>query len=664
MRTEGFSALAGKARGRQRPQRRLCHALALACALAVSPAAAQTTITDIGTLDPASAVPGKPPGYSPYAGRNFPSRVFWGDTHLHTSASLDAGAFGTRLGFEDAYRFARGEELTASGGERVKLSRPLDFLVISDHSDNMGFFPALFAGKPEMLADPTGRRWYDMVQAGGEEGVKAALEIIDSFSRGTFPPALQFLPGSEGFRSTWEQIIAAAEKYNEPGRFTSFIGYEWTSQVPPGNNLHRVVVYRDGGDKAIQTLPFTTYPPLGSTTPEDLWKHLQAYEDKTGGRVLAIPHNGNLSNGWMFPTETNPVTGEPLSADYAKTRAHWEPLYEVTQIKGDGEAHPYLSPNDELAGYELWDKGNLNLSEVKKPEMLQSEYARTALQTGLQLEAKLGVNPYKFGMVGSTDSHTSLPAVEEENFFGKHTGAEPKPNRATHEFMRNGDVFLMGWQMVASGYAGVWATDNTREALWDAMRRKEVYATTGPRMLVRFFGGWDFTEADARSRSPAFAGYAKGVPMGGDLRAAPDGKAPSFLVAALKDPLSGNLDRIQIMKGWIDAGGARQEKVYDVVWSDNRVPGADGKLPPVGNTVDVATATWTNSIGASELIAAWTDPDFDPALRAVYYARVIEIPTPRWTAYDAVRFGVKMPPDAPMFGQERAYTSPIWYTPG
>jgi hypothetical protein len=635
----------------------------LAMALA-SPALGQSTITDIGTLDAATAAPGKPPGYSPYAGRNFPSRVFWGDTHLHTSASLDAGAFGTRLGFEDAYRFARGEELTASGGERVKLARPLDFLVISDHSDNMGFFPALFAGKPEMLADPTGRRWYNLVQAGGEQGVQAALEIIDSFSRGTFPPALQFLPGSEGFRSTWEQIVAAADKYNEPGRFTAFIGYEWTSQVPPGNNLHRVVIYRDGGDRALQTLPFTTYPPQGSTTPEDLWDVLAAYEEKTGGRILAIPHNGNLSNGRMFPIETNPASGEPLSAEYAETRARWEPLYEVTQIKGDGEAHPYLSPTDELAGYELWDKGNLNLSEVKQPDMLQSEYARTALQTGLQLEAKLGVNPYKFGMIGSTDSHNSLAAVEEENFFGKHTGAEPSPTRASHEFMRNGDVFLMGWQQVASGYAGVWATENTREALWDAMRRKEVYATTGPRMLVRFFGGWDFVEADAQSRNPAFAGYGKGVPMGGDLRAAPDGKAPSFLVAALKDPLSGNLDRIQIVKGWIDAAGARQEKVYDVAWSDGRTPDPDGKLPAVGNTVDVATATWTNTIGASELIAVWRDPDFDASLRAVYYARAIEIPTPRWTAYDANRFGVTMPPDAPMFGQERAYTSPIWYTPG
>jgi hypothetical protein len=578
---------------------------------------------------------------------------------------MDAGAFGNRLGFEEAYRFARGEELTSSSGQRVRLSRPLDFLVISDHSDNMGFFPELLAGTPKMLADPTGKRWHEMVKQGGAQGVKAALEIIDRFSAGTLPTSIMSMPGTAAYQSTWKQIIAAAEKYDEPGRFTAFIGYEWTSQVPPGNNLHRVVIYRDGGDKAVQTEPFTTYPPLGSTTPEDLWKHLQAYEDKTGGRVLAIPHNGNLSNGMMFPTEVNPASGEQLTKAYAATRAKWEPLYEVTQIKGDGEAHPLLSPNDELAGYELWDKGNLNLSEVKKPAMLANEYARSALQIGLQLEQKLGVNPYKFGMIGSTDSHTSLATADEDDFFGKHAGAEPKPDRAGHEFMRNGDVFLMGWQMVASGYAAVWATDNSRTALFDAMVRKETYATTGPRMTVRFFGGWDFTQTDAETRNPAEAGYTKGVPMGADLPKAPKGKkAPTFLVAALKDPVGGNLDRIQIVKGWLDAAGGRQERIYDVAWSDARRPGADGKLPPVGNTVDVANATFTNTIGDPELIAAWTDPDFDAKRPAVYYARVLEIPTPRWTAYDAKRLQVKMAPEVPMFGQERAYTSPIWYAPG
>ena len=353
----------------------------------------------------------------------YPTRVYFGDTHLHTAMSMDAGAFGNRLGVEDAYRFARGEEVTASSGQKAKLSRPLDFLVVADHSDNMGFFPDLFAEKPELLADPTGKKWSDMVKAG--EGNAAALEIIDKFSRGTFPEKLMYFPGTPAYAAAWKLTVDAAEKYNEPGKFTAFIGYEWTSQVPPGNNLHRVVIYRDGGDKAGQVEPFTTYPPAGSTTPEDLWKVLQAYQDKTGGQVLAIAHNGNLSNGMMFPWDVNPASKEPLTREYAQTRINWEPLYEATQIKGDGEAHTFLSTNDEFAGFEIWDKANLNLSEPKKNEMLQGEYARTALQTGLQLEQKLGVNPYKFGMIGSTDSHTSLATADDNNFFGKNTPAEP-----------------------------------------------------------------------------------------------------------------------------------------------------------------------------------------------------------------------------------------------
>ena len=600
--------------------------------------------------------------YSPYAGRNSPTQVFWGDTHLHTALSMDAGAFGNRLGLDEAYRFARGEEVTSATGQRVRLSRPLDFLVVADHSDNMGFFPDLFAGKPELLADPTGKRWYDMIQAGGERAVSAALEIIDAASRGTFPQSLYYAPGSSSYRSAWEETIEAAETYNNPGRFTAFIGYEWTSLVPPGNNLHRVVIYRDGGDRASQTEPFTMLEPSGSTNPEDLWKVLQVYEDKTGGRLLAIPHNGNLSNGMMFPL-INPVTNGQLTREYAETRIRWEPLYEATQIKGDGEAHPFLSPDDEFADYETWDKGNLNLSQLKTPDMLQYEYARTALQLGLQVEQRVGVNPYKFGMIGSTDSHTSLATAEEENFFGKHSGTEPSAMRWEHPVLALGGVTIMGWEQVSSGYAAVWATENTRKAIWDAMKRREVYATTGSRMMVRFFGGWEFTDEDAMNRLPAAVGYTKGVPMGADLPPGPAGKSPTFLVAALKDPLSGNLDRIQIVKGWVDAQDDRHEKVYDVVWSDSRTPGPDGKLPPVGNTVDAANATWTNTIGDPEMITVWTDPDFDPNLRAVYYARVIEIPTPRWTAYDAKRFGITLSAEVPLTTQERAYTSPIWYTP-
>jgi hypothetical protein len=601
--------------------------------------------------------------FSPYAGRNFPTQVYWGDTHLHTGMSMDAGAFGARLTPEDAYRFARGEELTSSTGLKVKLSRPLDFLVVADHSDNMGFFPKLFEGDPAMLADPTGKRWYDMIQVGGQEGVKVAVEVIVAFSQNKFPPALTSLPGTQAYRDAWEVAIDAAEKYNDPGRFTAFIGYEWTSNTG-GNNLHRVVIYRDSGDKAVRMEPLTTLKPQGSDNPRDLWKWMQTYEDKTGGRVLALAHNGNLSNGIMFPM-MDTFTGQPFDRAYAITRARWEPLYEVTQIKGDGEAHPFLSPNDEFANYETWDQGNLDLSVAKKNEMLQYEYARTALQIGLQLEEELGVNPYKFGMLGSTDSHTALATAEEENFFGKHSGAEPGPKRWEHPMAEVDGKKYEGWSMVSSGYAAVWARENTRKAIFDAMMRKETYATTGPRILVRFFGGWDFTAADAENRLPAAVGYTKGVPMGGDLPGKPNGKSPTFLVGALKDPYSGNLDRVQIVKGWVDAKGARHEQVYDVAWgdADKRKPGPDGKLPPVGNTVDVAKATWTNTIGTPELIAVWKDPDFDPKLRAVYYARVIEIPTPRWTAYEAMRYGVKMLKEVPMITQERAYTSPIWYSP-
>jgi hypothetical protein len=600
--------------------------------------------------------------FSPYAGRSFPTQVYFGDTHLHTSMSMDAGAFGARLGPEDAYRFARGEEVTSSTGLQARLSQPLDFLVVADHSDNMGFFPKLNAGDPVMLADPTGRRWYDMVQAGGEQGVNAAIEIIVAFSNDQFPPALASRPGTLAYRSAWERAIKAAEAANSPGSFTAFIGYEWTSNTA-GNNLHRVVIFRDGGHKASMVQPYTTLRPEGSDNPRDLWNWMAAYEDKTGGQILAIAHNGNLSNGIMFP-ERDTFSNRRFDREYAETRMRWEPLYEATQIKGDGEAHPFLSPDDEFADYETWDQGNLDLSAPKKEEMLQYEYARSALQIGLQLEKRLGANPYQFGMIGSTDSHTGLATAEEDNFFGKHSGTEPGPERYKHPMATMGDLRYESWDMVASGLAAVWAPENTRGALYDAMKRKETYATTGPRMLVRFFGGWEFIAADADNRLPANKGYEKGVPMGANLPpAAGDGDTPTFLVAARKDPLSGNLDRIQIVKGWVDDNGDRAEKIYNVAWSGDRRVDDDGKLPSVGNTVDVTNAMWRNSIGAPELITVWTDPDFDPDHPAVYYARVIEIPTPRWTAYEEERYGITFPDGVEMVTQERAYTSPIWYRP-
>lgn len=595
--------------------------------------------------------------YSPYAGRNYPTRVFWGDTHLHTSFSFDAGSFGNRLGPEDAYRFARGEEVVSSSGKKVKLFRPLDFLVVADHSEQMGFFPMLLNGDPKVMSDPVGKRWHEAINKGGQDAADATLDMIDKFSKGKIPPTL-IIDDPDSIGSVWEKVIDAAEKFNDPGTFTSFIGYEWTSMTPPGNNLHRVVIFRDNGDKAGQIIPFSS---MDSMDPEDLWSAMDAYEEKTGGRVLAIPHNGNLSNGEMFTIQD--MKGNPISKEYAIKRNKREPVYEVTQIKGDGEAHPYLSPNDEFADYETWDKGNLNLSAGKTKEMLQYEYARSALKLGLKLKKELGVNPFKFGMIGSTDSHTSLSAVEEENFFGKHAGTEPNPERMSHPFIEVDDLKIMGWEEVASGYAGVWATDNTRRAIFDALKRKEVYGTTGPRMIVRFFGGWEFTDKDAQSRNPASTGYSKGVPMGGDLSLAPSGKSPSFLVGAMKDPIGANIDRIQIIKGWLDQSGELQEKVYNVALSDNRQNDKEGKAPPVGNTVDVKNAIWTNTIGDPELVSVWTDPDFNPNVHAFYYVRVLQIPTPRWTAYDAKRFNVDPPKEARMTTQERAYTSPIWYTP-
>jgi len=620
--------------------------------------------SDIGTLDKATAekVHATKPPYSPYAGRNFPTQPFFGDTHLHTSFSMDAGAFGARLGPREAYRFARGEQVTSSTGQPVKLSRPLDFLVVADHSDNMGFFPDLIAGKPALLADPTGKKWYEMLQSG--QGAAAAMDIIVQFSHGTFPKDLMYFPGTDNYRGAWKATIDAAEEFNAPGRFTAFIGYEWTSNTG-GNNLHRNVVFRDDGARASQVDPFTVYPPYGSDNPAKLWDWMQAYEQKTGGRVLAIAHNGNLSNGLMFPVVES--FGQPVDRAYAETRAHWERLYEVTQTKGTGEAHPVLSPTDEFANFEIWDKGNLDGSVPKSREMLEFEYARAAFKNGLKLEQALGVNPYKFGLVGSSDAHNGLSALSEDNFFGKTVPQEPSPERMTKAFIDNKQtgVKIMDWEVSASGYAAVWATDNTREAIWDAMQRRETYATTGPRMIVRFFGGWDFEPGDAQNRLPAAIGYAKGVPMGGDLRRPEGNKGPSFLVAALKDPMGANLDRIQVVKGWLNADGALEEKVYDVAWGDaeRRKPGRDGKLPAVGNTVNVANASWTNTIGDPELIAVWKDPDFDASDRAFYYARVIEIPTPRWTAYDARYFGVKPPAGTTMVLQERAYTAPIWYSP-
>jgi hypothetical protein len=637
----------------------------LALAVAVLALPGMALATDIGKPPPevvGDVYPGKT--YSPYAQRAFPSGVFWGETHLHTGLSLDAGLFGCILDHEDAYRFARGEEIRSSTGLPVKLGRPLDWLVVTDHSDMMGLATDIQNGTPNVLAVPKGREWHEAFEKGGKAAGEAAFDLIQNFAQFTLPEKMveDYSPGSATYTRIWDEIIDTAERFNEPGRFTTLIGFEWTS-VPQGNNLHRNVILRDGGDRARQVTPLTTQPPIGTTDPLDLYKWLENYEAKTGGQALALSHNGNLSNGWMFPMEET-YAGGRVDENYVRQRAKWEPLYEVTQIKGDGEAHPALSPNDEFADYGTWDKGNLDLSALKEPEMLGGEYAREALKNGLVLEEQFGTNPYKFGMVGATDSHTGLSTAEEDNFFGKSTSVEPSATRVDHPFIKSELAAIEGYRLLASGYQGVWAEENTRAAIFDAMERKETYATTGPRIVVRFFGGWEFDDNDLRSRAPAFRGYQKGVPMGGDLTNAPGGKAPTFLVYALRDPIGANLDRIQIVKGWLDRNGETQERVYDVAVSDGRTIDSTGRCrTPVGNTVDIEAANWTNTIGDSELAVVWTDPDFDSGLKAFYYARVLEIPTPRWLLYDKVRLGAKIPKEAKLTHQERAYTSPIWYTP-
>ena len=615
--------------------------------------AKQTTGTDFALDAENTTVKG--PAYSPFVGQDHPDRVYWGDTHLHTSYSWDAGLVGNTLGPDEAYRFAKGEQVRASSGQPVKLVRPLDWLVVADHAESLGVAALIERSDPAILASEVGRKTHELYKQGDIYGAFETwgLNVIVGGDNPLTDPNIT--------RTVWEEIIDHAENNNEPGKFTAFIGYEWSAS-PNGNNLHRVVVMRDGADEAQQLLPLPAYD---SDDPEDLWRWMDRYEEQTGGRVLAIPHNGNLSNGVMFATET--LSGRPIDRDYASARSIREPLYEVTQMKGDGEAHPLLSPNDEFADYENWDRGNWN-GEPKKQEMLPNEYTRSALKIGLQVEDQLGVNPFKFGLVGATDSHTSLSTTREDNYFGKVPVMEPGKDRFSAQIVPDPEGTGTGtyeFETIASGLQGVWARENTRESLWDAMMRRETYATTGSRITVRVFAGWDYGERDVYRPDFAHTGYLGGVPMGGDLTAAPEGKSPRFMVRALRDPDGANLDRVQVIKGWLDDNGALQERIYDISCSDERTIGDDGRCDrPVGSTVDVAEASYTNDIGDALLMTYWEDPDFNADQRAFYYVRVLEIPTPRWTTYDAAFYAdVDLPDGVPTEQQDRAYTSPIWYTP-
>jgi hypothetical protein len=597
----------------------------------------------------------QPRVYSPYVGRDYPDQVLFGDTHFHTNLSFDAGLVGTRLDVDAGFRFARGETVIANAGQPVQLIRPLDFLVITDHAELIGLAPMIHNSDPALLADPWGKWIHERFNAGPEGRMEAFGSIMEAGTAGINP-----MSSNDAGRSVWIDFVEKADTYNEPGRFTAMTGFEWSS-TPSGDNLHRVVIYRDGADKTSRIMPYSLFD---SDDPEGLWQYMAGYEDKIGGQILAIPHNGNLSNGLMFSDKT--LSGRRFDRDYAEARIRWEPLIEVSQVKGDGETHPLLSPEDEFADFETWDVSNLDGSAAKTDDMLPFEYARSALKLGLELGERLGANPYKFGLSAASDTHTALSTTREENFFGKYMHTEPSPDRHNGEVIPADDPALriLTAQESASGLTAVWARENTRGQIFDSMRRKEVYGTTGTRIRVRVFGGWDFDPDEVSRPDFAHQGYKRGVPMGGTLTEAPDGGVPGFMIRALRDPDGANLDRVQVIKGWLDNSGNTHERIYDVAVSDGRQIGSDGRArEPVGNTVDVENATFTNTIGDALIGVYWQDPDFDPDEHAFYYVRVLEIPTPRWTTFDAAFFDIERPDIVPATIQDRAYTSPIWYAP-
>jgi hypothetical protein len=539
----------------------------------------------------------------------------------------------------------------ATRGQPAQLREPLDFLVLADHTDALGAMVALQAGNKTLMANPTLQDWSQILFE-REESARKQLEATQT--RQDTPAELE---DADIRSNAWDYLTSTADAHYQPGVFTPLIGFEFTGQKN-GQNLHRVVIYRDDAETAQMLLPLS---PKQNSDPRRLWDFLEQYEQTSGGKVLAIAHNGNISNGIMFPTAELEF-GDAMNSDYVTRRARWEPIYEVTQIKGDGEAHPLLSPDDRFADYETWDFGDF-AGVLKKDEMIPFEYAREALKQGLALESEYGANPYKFGMIGSTDSHTSLATADEDNFYGKHSAAmEPQPDRWKDPVGGRGDVVIPGFLMAASGYAAVWAIENTREAIWDALQRREVYATTGSRISVRFFGGWDFTEEDVYASNMAERGYKKGVPMGASLLQS-KASAPTFMLHAAKDPNGANLDRLQVIKGWEDNQGQVHEKVFNVDWSNPelRSMNASGDVADIPSTVD--GATYSRKYGATELSTLWQDPEFKANQKAFYYVRVIEVPSPRWTAYDASAFGVDMPEYVQKTTTERAYSSPIWYDP-
>jgi len=606
--------------------------------------------------------------YSPHADIAYPTKLLFGEQHIHSALSADAGGGGTKLLPRDLYRYAKGAQLMSNTNQPVKRDRPLDFMCITEHTDGMGAITDILKGSANIMADKQGKSFHDKFAKGGKTAKLASQELIQKFSQGTLSPVLNYQPGNEGYKRTWQDLVDAAEENNEPHKFTAMIAYEWTSLMK-GNNLHRNIIFRDGPERTYDILPFTMTPPMGSPNPEDLWKWLQNYEDTTGGQVIAIPHNGDLSNGWLFNTQDDFRNGAKFDKTYVKTRAKWEKLYEIMQSKGDTETHAKLSPSDEFADYETFDYGNLDATQKKTDKMLEYEYARSSLKNGLKLKSEFGINPFKFGFVAGSDHHTGLASEMDDNYFGAFTWMEPNKNRIIDKngkltkakYNKKLDIGFETWQYASPGLTAVWAQSNTRASIFDSMKRKEVYATTGPRIRLRVFAGFDFKKEDLRHHDLAKIGYAKGVPMGGDLYKNKKNKNPKFLIVALRDADGANLDRVQLIKGWIDKKGNTHEKIVNVVWSGNRKLTKEGTLPSVGDTVDLSIPTWTNTIGAATLYGFYEDKDFNPSLDAFYYVRVLEIPTPRWPAYDAVRYKLTLAKNVKVKTQERAYSSPIWY---
>ncbi len=583
------------------------------------------------------------------------TQLFWGELHLHSNHSLDAYITdNTSVTPDMAYRYARGIPIEQPGLDRkIQIRRPLDFMAVTDHAEMMGIFTLLNRADETLTSTPWGRR--ALAAHIKDPGRNGAMSVTTAGMAGPPAPALQemmsqiYSPSVRG--ASWNVEIEAAEKNYIPGTFTTMFGWEWSSVVDGGKNLHRVVLANTDAEGAASFIPYSSQD---SQRPEDLWNWLSNTRQRTGIDFIAIPHNSNISGGLMF--QMTDSDGEPISAAYARARQTWEPLVEVTQAKGTSEVHPEISPNDEFADFEIRRK--LLIGQPTPADA--GDYARSALLRGLQVERRTGVNPYNFGMIGSTDSHTGLTSVQEDDFYGKLVSDIP----LSEHVIGPRPVIFPAWEMGASGRVAAWAEENTREGIFAALKRKEVYATTGPRIALRTFGGFNFAARDADARDIAAVGYTRGIPMGGDLTAAPEGRAPSLLIHAAKDPLSGNLDRVQVVKGWIDRRGEVHERVYDVAWSGNRRIGPDGKLPAVGNTVDLATGLYSNSIGAVQLATVWTDPDFDPRQSAFYYVRVLEIPTPRHSLLDAIALGIPVEQTGqPATLQERAYSSPIWYTP-